>query len=51
MRSEPATPTRAPDSQFRNMQDSLEYVRHTSKLISGVGVGGGPIPSVAVDIL
>ena len=32
MKSEPPTPTRAPDSQFRKMQDCLSYVRNTSLL-------------------
>ena len=43
MLSEAPTPTRAPDDQFRNMQDRLNYVRHTHAhihSISWVGVGG-----------
>ena len=41
MKSGPPTPTRAPDNQFRSMQDEKDYVRSAT----GVGVGGCPIPS------
>ena len=37
MRSEPPTPTRAPDNQIRKTQDQLKYIRHTRLLVSRVG--------------
>ena len=40
MKSEPPTPTRAPDSQFRKMQYQLDSIRNTS-LLSLWGWGRG----------
>ena len=40
MRSEPPTPTRAPDNQFRQMQHYLHYIRNTNLLNFWVWVGG-----------
>ena len=46
MESEPPTPTRAPDNQFRKMQDQLSYVRDTD-LFKCLGLGSEvPMPSV-----
>ena len=46
MKSEPPTPTRATDNQFRQMQYQLNYIRNTS-LLNVLGLGSGaPIPSV-----
>ena len=42
MKWEPPTQTRAPDNQFRQMQDYLTYTRNTS-LLNACGWGpGGP---------
>ena len=40
VKSEPPTPCRAPDSQFRKMQDQLNYVRSAS-LLNAWGWGRG----------
>ena len=48
MASEPPTPTRAPDKQFRQMQYYLSYIRETSLLnFWGLGRGFLRSPSVA----
>ena len=48
VKSQPPTPTRAPDDQFIQMQDSLKYIRDTSRLKSlEVWVRGFPMPSVS----
>ena len=46
MKSEPPTPTRAPDNQFRKMQAHLNHIRNSS-LLNLWGWGrGGPLLSV-----
>ena len=46
MNSEPPTPTRTPDNQFRTMYDLLNLVKDTGLLhFSGWG-RGVPVPSV-----
>ena len=40
MKSEPLTPTRAPDNQFRQMSYELNYIRNANLLIFG-GWGWG----------
>ena len=51
MKSEPPTPTRASDNQFRKMQDSLNCIRHTS-LLNFWGWGRGvPIPSAIMALM
>ena len=50
MKSEPPTPARAPDNQFRKMQALLHSIRSTS-FARFLGLGsGGPIPSVTVAV-
>ena len=46
MKSEPPTPTRAPDNQFTQMQDYQHYIRNTNLLKFMESGSGVPIPSV-----
>ena len=46
MKSEPVTRTRAPDNQFRKMEDQLKYIRNTFTKYLGLWLGV-PIPSVS----